>query len=229
MKLRRRTTSRIGWLPPLNDAAVVALAWLASFAFRFSLFSNNAPANIVRIVAVSLPLAVVVWGGCLLAFGAYRTPWRHASLPDVRRLATASGVAALALAAALLVIRLPNFPRSIVFIHPLLAGASHQHDGACEYFKLNTSESIMRWPWSRRAWGRVILIPERCLFPAVRLGSSQKRIAKCVQRMSSFPALPWAHPRTPPVCLHFSFHCRIFQICIPGRCAGPNPGVQPPA
>ncbi len=123
MKLKRRTTSRIGWLPPLNDAAVVALAWLASFVFRFSLFSNNAPANIVHIVAISLPLAVVVWGGCLLAFGAYRTPWRHASLPDVRRLATASGVAALALAAALLVIRLPNFPRSIVFIHPLLAGA----------------------------------------------------------------------------------------------------------
>ncbi len=123
MKLRRRTTSRIGWLPPLNDAAVVALAWLAAFAFRFSLFSNNAPANIVHIVVVSLPLAVVVWSGCLLGFGAYRTPWRHAGLPDVRRVATASGVAALALAAALLVIRLPNFPRSIVFIHPLLAGA----------------------------------------------------------------------------------------------------------
>ncbi|MHB0920824.1 MAG: UDP-N-acetylglucosamine 4,6-dehydratase family protein [Thiomonas delicata] len=124
MKLGRRTTSRIGWQPPLSDAAVVALAWLASFVFRFSLFSNNAPANIVHIVVFSLPLAVAVWSACLLGFGAYRTPWRYTSLPDVRRLATAAGVAALALAAALLIARLPNFPRSIVFIHPLLASAA---------------------------------------------------------------------------------------------------------
>jgi FlaA1/EpsC-like NDP-sugar epimerase len=121
--MKRRAISRIGWLPPLKDAAAVALAWLAAFAFRFSLFRNDAPANIVQIVLASTPLAILVWGGCLLAFGVYRTPWRYTSLPDVRRLATAAGVAALALAASLLVIRLANFPRSIVFIHPFLAGS----------------------------------------------------------------------------------------------------------
>ena len=108
---RSATASRIGWSPPLQDALAVALCWLAAFVFRFSLLRNNAPANIVHIVAVSLPLAVIVWSGCLLAFGVYRTPWRYASLPDVRRLATASGVAALALAATLLIVRLASFPR----------------------------------------------------------------------------------------------------------------------
>ncbi len=121
---RSATASRIGWSPPLQDALAVALCWLAAFVFRFSLLRNNAPANIVHIVAVSLPLAVIVWSGCLLAFGVYRTPWRYASLPDVRRLATASGVAALALAATLLIVRLASFPRSIVLIHPLLAGSA---------------------------------------------------------------------------------------------------------
>ena len=124
---RRRwagATSRIGWKPPLHDAIAVALAWLAAFVFRFSLLRNNAPPNVAHIVLFSLPLAVAVWSGCLLAFGVYRTPWRYASLPDVRRLAAAAGVAALALAASLLIVRVPAFPRSIALIHPLLAGSA---------------------------------------------------------------------------------------------------------
>ena len=121
---RSAATSRIGWMPPLLDSVAVALCWLAAFVFRFSLLRNNAPPNIVHIVVFSLPLAVAVWIGCLLAFGAYRTPWRYASLPDVRRVVTASGVASLALAASLLIVRFPSFPRSIALIHPLLAGSA---------------------------------------------------------------------------------------------------------
>ncbi|WP_018914649.1 nucleoside-diphosphate sugar epimerase/dehydratase [Thiomonas sp. FB-6] len=108
----------------LLDAALVALAWVAAFVFRFSLLRNNAPANILHIVAVTLPIAVLAWGAALVWFGIYRSAWRHASLPDVWRLARACAVAALALAAVLLVMRVPNFPRSIVLIHPLLAGGA---------------------------------------------------------------------------------------------------------
>lgn len=122
-RIRRHATSRIGWLPPLADALVVAVCWIAAFVFRFSLFRNNAPSNIVHIVAASLPVAVVVWTASLLAFGVYRTPWRHAGLHDVRRLATAAAVAAVSVAAALLIVRLTYLPRSVVVIHPLLAGA----------------------------------------------------------------------------------------------------------
>lgn len=115
---------RRAWGPALLDAALVALTWLAAFAFRFSLLRNNAPANIVHIVAVTLPMAMLAWVTALAGFGVYRSAWRHASLPDVWRLARACAVAALGLAAVLLVMRVANFPRSIVLIHPLLAGGA---------------------------------------------------------------------------------------------------------
>ena len=109
--------------PIAVDSMIVALAWLAAFVFRFSLLRNNAPQNLTHIIAVSTPLAVVVWEVCLSAFGVYRTPLRHTGLHDIRRLAKAAGIAALTFAATMLVVRLPNFPRSVVIIHPLLACA----------------------------------------------------------------------------------------------------------
>ena len=115
---------RRAWRQLVLDAVLVGLAWLAAFVFRFSLLRNNAPANIAHIVAVTLPTAVLVWLVTLAWFNVYRTAWRHAGLADVWRLARACGVAALALAAVLLVMREPNFPRSIVLIHPLLAGSA---------------------------------------------------------------------------------------------------------
>ena len=115
---------RRAWRQLTLDAVLVGLTWLAAFVFRFSLLRNNAPANIVHIVAVTLPTAVVVWLLTLAWFNVYRTAWRHAGLADAWRLARACGVAALALAAVLLVMREPNFPRSIVLIHPLLAGSA---------------------------------------------------------------------------------------------------------
>ena len=113
--------SRRAWLPVLLDAAVVALAWLAAFLFRFSLLRNNAPADLAHIIAATLPVCVLAWEASLAGFGVYSTAWRHAGLADVGRLARACAVAALGLAALLLVMRVPNFPRSIVLIHPVLA------------------------------------------------------------------------------------------------------------
>ncbi len=112
---------RQGWRLVLLDALLIALAWLLAFLFRFSLLRNNPPANLAQILAVSTPLAVAVWLVALGAFGAYRTPWRHTSVPEFKRLAAAIGVAALALATVLLLLRLPNFPRSIALLHPLIA------------------------------------------------------------------------------------------------------------
>ncbi len=113
-----------GWRRLLADATLVGLAWLAAFVFRFSLLRNNAPANIVPIVALTLPVAVAAWIVSLSALGIYRSAWRHASVPDVLRLLRGCALAAISLAAVLLVLRVPNFPRSIVLIHPLLAIAA---------------------------------------------------------------------------------------------------------
>ncbi|MGA8010582.1 MAG: polysaccharide biosynthesis protein, partial [Thiomonas sp.] len=121
MKRLRRTALRLPWKPASVDAAVVALSWLLAFAFRFSLLRNDPPANLIQILWISTPLAAVVWVAALAGLGAYRTPWRHTSVPEFKRLASAMIVAALALAAVLLLLRLPNFPRSIVLLHPLFA------------------------------------------------------------------------------------------------------------
>ena len=109
--------------PAAADFVVVAVAWLLAFAFRFSLLRNNPPLNLGQILWISTPLAAAVWVVALSAMGAYRTPWRHTSVPEFKRLVAAMLVAALALAAVLLLLRLPNFPRSIVLLHPLFAAA----------------------------------------------------------------------------------------------------------
>jgi FlaA1/EpsC-like NDP-sugar epimerase len=119
-----RFASRAIWRPAAADALLVALTWLAAFVFRFSLLRNDAPANLAQILWISTPLAAAVWVTALAGLGAYRTPWRHTSVPEFKRLASAMIVAALALAAVLLLLRLPNFPRSIVLLHPLFAGTA---------------------------------------------------------------------------------------------------------
>ncbi|OYV39557.1 MAG: polysaccharide biosynthesis protein, partial [Thiomonas sp. 20-64-5] len=117
-------STRATWRPAAADALLVALTWLLAFLFRFSLLRNDAPANLAQILWISTPLAAVVWVAALAGLGAYRTPWRHTSVPEFKRLASAMIVAALALAAVLLLLRLPNFPRSIVLLHPLFAAAA---------------------------------------------------------------------------------------------------------
>ena len=117
-------STRAPWRPIVADALLVAFTWLAAFVFRFSLLRNDAPANLAQILWISTPLAAAVWVAALAGLGAYRTPWRHTSVPEFKRLASAMIVAALALAAVLLLLRLPNFPRSIVLLHPLFAGVA---------------------------------------------------------------------------------------------------------
>ncbi|MGC9162223.1 MAG: polysaccharide biosynthesis protein [Thiomonas sp.] len=119
-----RFFSRATWRPAAADAVLVALTWLLAFVFRFSLLRNDAPANLPQILWMTTPLAAAVWVAALAGLGAYRTPWRHTSVPEFKRLASAMLVAALALAAVLLLLRLPNFPRSIVLLHPLFAAAA---------------------------------------------------------------------------------------------------------
>lgn len=119
-----RFFSRATWRPAAADAVLVALTWLLAFLFRFSLLRNNAPANLAQILWMSTPLAAAVWVAALAGLGAYRTPWRHTGVPEFKRLASAMLVAALALAAVLLLLRLPNFPRSIALLHPLFAAAA---------------------------------------------------------------------------------------------------------
>ncbi len=64
----------------------------------------------------------------LLAYGAgmagarvYRHVWRFTGMPELRQLALGVFLAGLLTAAGILMLRLPNFPRSVLLLHPLLA------------------------------------------------------------------------------------------------------------
>ncbi|HNA60953.1 MAG TPA: polysaccharide biosynthesis protein, partial [Elusimicrobiota bacterium] len=70
----------------LHDVAATAVAWYAAFLLRFNFAIP--PANLESLLwsmAIVVPLqAVVFWW-----YGLYRSLWRFASLPDLRRIVMA--------------------------------------------------------------------------------------------------------------------------------------------
>jgi len=56
----------------------------------------------------------------LAATGVHRQVWRYIGLPELRQLAVAVFVGGVFTAAAMLMLRVPNFPRSVLVLHPLI-------------------------------------------------------------------------------------------------------------
>src|SRR5690242_11111278 len=134
--------SRCGWTPrggiaksPLNqlkpsyraalafahDVLASAACWLLAFWLRFNLDIPEAffPA-LASAVAASVSLhALVFW-----SLGLYRGTWRYASLPDLKRIAFACLIGALAVPALLALFRAgENVPRSTYILAPMLLAA----------------------------------------------------------------------------------------------------------
>jgi FlaA1/EpsC-like NDP-sugar epimerase len=82
------------WLARLFDLAAVALAWAVSFVLRYNF---DVPPHVQETILTSLPWAVAVHAAAFHGFGLYRGMWRFASLPDLKRILQAVGVAALVL------------------------------------------------------------------------------------------------------------------------------------
>ncbi len=102
----------------LHDVAATAVAWYAAFLLRFNFAIP--PANLESLLwsmAIVVPLqAVVFWW-----YGLYRSLWRFASLPDLRRIVMAVFVSAGASATALFLYRrLDQVPRSVLVLDPIL-------------------------------------------------------------------------------------------------------------
>lgn len=113
MKINPRTSAII-----LHDLLAATFAWLAGYWLRFNLsvppeFQAAAFSTLLWVVPL---YAVVFW-----RFGLYRGIWRFASLPDLKRIVFAVGVAALLIPVVLILFRVKAVvPRSVLILSPLL-------------------------------------------------------------------------------------------------------------
>src|SRR5512139_589024 len=102
----------------LHDILAAVFAWLAAYWLRFNLaVPPEFHASALSTLAWVVPLqAVVFW-----RFGLYRGIWRFASLPDLRRIMLAVGLAALLVPLVLVLFRVSAVvPRSVLIFDPLL-------------------------------------------------------------------------------------------------------------
>ena len=102
----------------LHDILAAAFAWLAGYWLRFNLaVPSEFQAAAVSTLLWVMPLqAVVFW-----RFGLYRGIWRFASLPDLKRIVLAVGIAALLVPVMLILFRVSAVvPRSVLILDPLL-------------------------------------------------------------------------------------------------------------
>ncbi|HQT31327.1 MAG: polysaccharide biosynthesis protein [Hydrogenophilales bacterium 17-64-65] len=113
MNLNPRTATII-----LHDILAAVFAWLAAYWLRFNLdmppeFQAAAWSTLLWVVPLQ---AIVFW-----RFGLYRGIWRFASLPDLKRIVLAVGLAALLIPVALILFRVNAVvPRSVLILDPLL-------------------------------------------------------------------------------------------------------------
>jgi len=102
----------------LHDILAAFFAWLAAYWLRFNLdvppeYMSAALSTLAWVVPLQ---ALVFWG-----FGLYRGIWRFASLPDLKRIGLAVGLAALLIPLVLILFRVSAVvPRSVLILDPLL-------------------------------------------------------------------------------------------------------------
>jgi len=102
----------------LHDFLAIGLAWVGAFWLRLNL---ELPGDYAAIMLQSLAPVMVLQALIFWRFGLYRGIWRYASLHDLRVILSAVAVAALAVPALLVLLRLADpVPRSVFIISPML-------------------------------------------------------------------------------------------------------------
>lgn len=101
----------------VHDLVAVVLAWCLAYLIRFNL---EVPPSFLNAMWSHLVWIVPLQGGIFHVFGLYRGIWRFASILDLRRIALAAGVAALATPLLLFMTsRLTEVPRSVLILDPI--------------------------------------------------------------------------------------------------------------
>ena len=104
------------WLAFGHDVAACATAWLCAYWLRFT---PELPDQYIEQALNTLAWVVPVHAALFWGFGLYRGMWRYASLPDLRRILVAVGVAAVAVPTLMLMLQIA-VPRSVLIVTPIL-------------------------------------------------------------------------------------------------------------
>ncbi|MEO7548659.1 MAG: nucleoside-diphosphate sugar epimerase/dehydratase [Ramlibacter sp.] len=113
MNLRRSPLVLLG-----VDLALVLLAWVSAFWLRFNL---DIPDEFVQLALAASPWCLVGYGVGLTMVRVYRQVWSYIGLPELRQLATGIMLGGVLTTAAVLMLRMPAFPRSVFVLQPLIA------------------------------------------------------------------------------------------------------------
>lgn len=99
------------------DMALIATAWWLAFWLRFNL---DTPDEFQTMMVQTLPAPLLAYGVSLLGWRVYRHIWRYTSVAELTRLFYGVAIGGLLTAAVVLMLRVPNFPRSALLLHPML-------------------------------------------------------------------------------------------------------------
>ena len=100
------------------DLALVLLAGWAAFWLRFNF---DIPVEFEQLALQASPWCVVAYAAGLTLARVYRQVWSYIGLPELRQLATGIMLGGLLTTAAVLMQRMPGFPRSVLLLQPLIA------------------------------------------------------------------------------------------------------------
>ena len=100
------------------DLLLVCLAWWMAFWLRFNF---DVPTEFVAMALASAGWMLPCFIVGLATARVYRQVWRYIGLPELRQLGWGVLIAGVLSAAVILMLRFPNFPRSVLLLHPLIA------------------------------------------------------------------------------------------------------------
>ncbi len=105
-------------LPLAVDLALVLLAGWIAFWLRFNF---DVPAEFEQLALRASPWSLAGYAAALTMAGVYRQVWSYIGLPELRQLGAGIMLGGLLTAAAVLMQRMPDFPRSVLLLQPLIA------------------------------------------------------------------------------------------------------------
>jgi FlaA1/EpsC-like NDP-sugar epimerase len=99
------------------DAFLLLVAWALAFWLRFNL---DVPQEYRSLAWISAPVCVLCYVVGLAALRVHRQVWDFIGLPDLRQLTLGVLLGGVLTGAAILMLQLPYFPRSVLLLHPVL-------------------------------------------------------------------------------------------------------------